>query len=115
MIDVTKAESHFPIPLDAYPPPSPEGLIATISTRVAADPFNAIATTIFLLAIVHTFMAPRFAALAHRVQHDANERARAAGQPTRPSVAAELLHFMGEIEVVFGMWAAVLLIAITAA
>jgi hypothetical protein len=115
MIDATKAESHFPIPLDAYPPPSPEGLIETISTRVAADPFNVIATSIFLLAIVHTFMAPRFAALAHRVQHDANERARAAGQPTRPSVAAELLHFMGEIEVVFGLWAAVLLIAITAA
>jgi hypothetical protein len=115
MIDVTKAEPHFPIPLDAYVPPSPEGLIATIATRVAADPFNAVATSIFVLAIVHTFMAPRFAALAHGVQHKANERARAAGQPTRPSVAAELLHFVGEIEVVFGLWAAVLLIAITAA
>jgi hypothetical protein len=115
MIDTAKVEPSFPVPLDAYPPPSPDGLLATLSTRVEVDPFNAVATAIFVVAIVHTFVAPRFAALAHRVQHDANERARAAGQPTRPSVAAELLHFMGEIEVVFGLWAAVLLIAATVA
>jgi hypothetical protein len=115
MMDVANAEPTFPIPLDAYPPLSPEGVLTTLSTRVDIDPFNAVATGIFFLAIVHTFVAPRFAALAHRIQHAANERARAAGEPARPSVAAETLHFMGEIEVVFGLWAAVLLIAITAA
>jgi hypothetical protein len=114
MIDAANAAPLFPIPLDAYPPRSPEGVLTTLSTRVDIDPFNAVATGIFLLAIVHTFVAPRFAALAHRVQHDANERARAAGEPMRPSVAAELLHFMGEIEAVFGLWAAILLVAITA-
>jgi hypothetical protein len=115
MIDVATTAPAFPLPLDAYPPPSADGLLATFSARVQIDPFNAVATVIFVVAIAHTFVAPRFAALAHRVQHHANERARAASQPTRPSVAAELLHFMGEIEVVFGLWAAVLLIAITVA
>jgi hypothetical protein len=115
MIDPTTHTAPFPTPLDAYPPPSPDGLLSTLSARVATDPFNAVATAIFLLAIVHTFVAPKFAALAHRVQHDHDARSRAAGLRTRPSVRAEILHFLGEIEVVFGLWAAVLLVAATLA
>jgi hypothetical protein len=115
VIEVSHGAPQFPTPLDSYPAPSPDGLLATLSARVAADPFNAIATAIFLLAILHTFIAPRFAALAHRVQHAHDDRTRAAGEPARPSVRAEMLHFMGEIEVVFGLWAAVLLIAVTLA
>ena len=36
------------------------------------------------------------------------------GRPRLPSVNAEVLHFLGEVEVVFGLWAVVLLAAITA-
>ena len=64
-----------------------------------------------MCAIVHTFAAARFAALAHAWQHRHDARATAAGTPTRPSVVAELLHFLGEVEVVFGLWAVVLLVA----
>jgi hypothetical protein len=102
----------FPTPLSAYPPSS-DSLITTLSERIAADPFNLVASGIFLLAIVHTFVAPRVAALAHHVQHGHDARARASGMPTSPSVVAELLHLLGEVEVVFGLWALVLLIAIT--
>jgi hypothetical protein len=115
MIDPTTHAPSFPTPLDAYPAASPDGLLATLSARVAADPFNAVATAIFLVAIVHTFVAPKFAALAHRVQHVHDARSLAAGIPARPSVRAEILHFLGEIEVVFGLWAAVLLVAVTLA
>jgi hypothetical protein len=111
---VPQAVSSFPTPLTSYPPPSPDGLLATLSDRVAADPFNLIATVIFLLAIVHTFAASWFAGLAHRLQHRADERARAQGRPPLPSVAAEVMHFLGEVEVVFGLWAVVLMIALTA-
>ena len=45
--------------------------------RVQIEPFNAIATGLFLLAILHTFAAARFARLAHRVQHRHDEEARA--------------------------------------
>jgi hypothetical protein len=104
----------FPTPLTAYPPAS-DSLGATLSARIAVDPFNLIATGIFFLAIVHTFAAPRFTALAHRLQHRHDARARAAGRPTSPHAVPELLHFFGEVEVVFGLWAIVLLAAITIA
>ncbi len=107
------ASSTFPLPLDAYPPPSSAGLLATLADRVGVDPFNAIATGIFLLAVLHTFAAARFAEMAHHAQHEADARAQAAGRQPRPSVKAELLHFFGEIEVVFGLWAVVLLLAAT--
>jgi hypothetical protein len=103
----------FPTPLDAYPV-SPDGtLLRTLQLRVEQDPFAAIATAIFALAIVHTFAAARFAALAHRLQHWRDQRALAAGLPPAPSIAAEILHFLGEVEVVFGLWVIPLVIAIS--
>jgi hypothetical protein len=81
---------------------------------VQIEPFNAIGTGIFLVAILHTFAAGRFAALAHHVQRRHDEQAHAQGRPSSPSVREEALHFLGEIEVVFGLWAVVLLAAITA-
>jgi hypothetical protein len=64
------------------------------------DPFNPIATGIFVLAILHTFAAARIADLAHHSPHG--------------SIRSELLHFAGEVEIVFGLWAIVLLAAMTA-
>jgi Putative Na+/H+ antiporter len=101
----------FPAPLTSYPPPSPDGLLATLGDRVNAEPFNAIATSIFVCAIVHTFAAARFARMAHEWQHRHDQRAIADGRPTRPSVVADTLHFLGEVEVVFGLWAVVLAVA----
>jgi hypothetical protein len=115
MTDAAAPVVAFPTPLQNYPPPSDAGLLATLAERVAFDPFNAVAAGIFLLAILHTFVAPRFAALAHTIQHRHDDKARAAGRAPRPSVVAELLHFMGEVEVVFGLWAVALLAAVTAA
>ena len=54
----------------------------------------------------------RFTEASHRVQARTTPQLRAAGLPPRPSVAAELLHFLGEVEVVFGLWAMPLLVAI---
>jgi hypothetical protein len=100
----------FPTPLGAYPPA--DSLLATLSSRAAQDPFNVTATAIFALAIIHTFAAARFATLAHAVQRRHDARSFRRGQPAQPSVAAELLHFLGEVEVVFGLWAVVLIAAI---
>ena len=104
----------FPTPLSAYPPPSADGIVATLAARVAEDPFNLIVTAIFAIAILHTFAAARFTRLAHALQHRHAARLPLSAPP-RPSVAAELLHFFGEVEVVFGLWAVVLIVAITAA
>ncbi|HWJ57606.1 MAG TPA: putative Na+/H+ antiporter [Vicinamibacterales bacterium] len=103
----------FPRLLESYPPPA-ASLLETLSARLSAEPFNGVASAIFGLAILHTFAAPRFTALAHAVQHRHAVRQRQLGRSEVPSVLAEALHFFGEVEVVFGLWAIVLLAAITA-
>ena len=107
---MTVAAVPFPTPLTAYPPRA-GSVLATLADRIAYDPFNLAVTVIFVLAIVHTFTAAWFTRQAHAVQHRYDARRRD-GEPARPSIAAELLHFLGEVEVVFGLWAVVLLVAI---
>jgi hypothetical protein len=102
----------FPRNLSAYPATPEAPLLDVLQTRIDVDPFNAIATAIFGLAVLHTFVASWFTGLSHRVQHRHDERFAAQGRPPQPSVAAEVLHFLGEIEVVFGLWSLPLLIAI---
>ena len=102
----------FPLPLTAYTTSPGDGLLAVLRARIEADPFNAVATTIFLLAVIHTFFAARFIDAAHRVQHRHDAENEAAGRSKRPSVAAELLHFFGEVEVIFALWGVPLVIAI---
>jgi hypothetical protein len=113
MTPAAEVLGNFPRPLDSYPSATGETLFRTLATRVEIEPFNAIATGIFFLAILHTFAAARFTALAHRVQQRHDERARGLEGPATPSLLAELLHFLGEVEVVFGLWAVVLMVAIT--
>ena len=104
----------FPRPLSDYPTTAGESLLHTLGARIELEPFNIIATGIFVLAIIHTFSAGRFGALAHQIQQRHDEKARALGRTSAPSVLAEVLHFFGEVEVVFGLWAVVLTAAITA-
>ena len=105
-------DAPFPLPLAEYAAPSTFGLFDVLAARIEADPFNAIATAIFLLAVVHTFFAARFTDAAHGLQDRRDTEARAAGIAPTPNVAAELLHFLGEIEVIFGLWGVPLVIAI---
>jgi len=109
---VTEPAAVFPLPLSAYPPAG--GLLEILKTRIAIEPVNAVATGIFVLAIVHTFAAPRFAKLAHALQRAHEQRCDAKGTRRTPSVAAETMHFLGEVEVIFGLWAVVLLAALAA-
>jgi hypothetical protein len=84
-----------------------------LKNRIHQEPFNLVATVIFFIAILHTFLTSRFMAIAHRWSRIHRERI-ARGLADRHSVhiGAELFHFLGEIEVVFGLWAAVLTWAI---
>ena len=75
---------------------------------------QALAALIFALALIHTFAASRLTRVAAGVQRRHEDAARRRGRAASPSVAAELLHLCGEVEVVFGAWALVLLVAIAA-
>src|SRR3954453_716472 len=104
----------FPRALTSYADPPGASLLATLASRIHAEPFNAIATAIFLLAVLHTFFATRFTRLARRRQQERAEDALTGSHRPADHVGAELLHFLGEIEVVFGLWAVVLALALTA-
>ncbi len=89
------------------------GIGAILKHRISEEPFNLVATIIFLCAIIHTFLTGKFLSMAHRWEV-AHTRRIKAGQVDRRTVhyGAELFHFLGEVEVVFGLWAIVLVGAI---
>ena len=110
---VMAGAENFPRNLDSYNDADAGGIWAILKNRVQQEPFNLVASLIFLLAIVHTFMTGRFMAIAHRWEHAHEEKIKS-GVAHRDSVhhGAELLHFLGEVEAVFGIWAVALVVAI---
>jgi Putative Na+/H+ antiporter len=110
----TAAGVPLPPSLDLYPAQPGAGLVEVLSARARLVPFNLAATVVFLLAVLHTFMAQRFMRLAHRIQERRDAQARAAGREPAASIRAKLMHFVGEVEVVFGLWAVVLVAVIVA-
>lgn len=114
--------SAFPRPLDSYVGIDTSDLGGTLFARIQAEPFNLVATVIFLLAILHTFLTSRFRHWAHvaEKQHEARvqeRQARVAGEseddePKEVSFKGQVLHFLGEVEAVFGIWGVVLALAI---
>ncbi|MGV3771494.1 MAG: putative Na+/H+ antiporter [Verrucomicrobiales bacterium] len=110
----------FPLPLDAYPKPANPGLLETLQVRAKAEPFNIVATLLFLGAVVHTFMAPMFTRLSHKAEEEHEKRITKLGltADAKPHIGAksdvsfkaQALHFLGEIEAVFGLWVVPLLL-----
>ena len=104
--------SRFPIPLKVYAPAEKEmNLWEKLCHRVQCDPFNLAATLIFLFAIIHTFVAPKFQQLAHNLEHSHRQQLREQKfrilhpeQRMPVSFVSTLCHFLGEVEVVFGLW-----------
>ncbi len=93
----------------------------TLADRVHADPFNLVASVIFALAIIHTFLTPKFRHWAHQAEArhrtvPKSERALTINEEGQevPAVSfgGQTLHFLGEVEAVFGIWAVVLAVAI---
>jgi len=81
----------------------------TLAFRARTVPFLPVATGIFLAAILHTFLAAPVMKLAHKEE----ERHRTLDLPG-VSFKATALHFAGEVEAIFGIWAAVLLTVMAA-
>ncbi len=105
--------SAFPPQLNSYGDGQMTGIVDILKHRIRQEPFNLVATLIFLCAIVHTFLTGRFMVIAHRWEK-AHQKKIDKGQAPRESIhhGAELFHFLGEVEAVFGIWAAALVAAI---
>ncbi len=69
----------------------------TAATTIAADieSMQLLGTVLFGLAVLHTFCVKKFLSLAHHAPEG--------------SMRENFFHFLGEVEVVFGVWAALLL------
>ncbi len=107
----------FPPPISSYADAG-AALGPTLVARIAAQPFNLVATLLFLLAIVHTFMASKFLAVSHGFDHEFDALDDRAAEPAiarrrdRLRFQSTLFHFLGEVEAVFGLWVIPLAIAI---
>ncbi len=106
----------FPRSLASYGDAPGAGLWEVLRHRVEVEPFNLVATLLFVGAILHTFFAPRLRHLAHEVEMAHAERLRRRktapgfyGHPDEVSFVGRLLHFLGEVEIVFGVWAVLLI------
>ncbi len=111
--DPAAANAQFPRSLESYDDGHLQGTLEVLQHRIGADPFNLVATVVFLLAIIHTFMASKISTTSHRLQHEHQEKI-LEGEAKEGSVdmKAELLHFLGEVEVIFGLWLIPLVLAI---
>jgi hypothetical protein len=81
-----------------------------LSAAAEADPFLVVASLIFFLAIIHTFLTPVFNRMAHHLEEAHAEKVRQGRAVVGPDgksadFRASVLHFLGEIEAVFGIWA----------
>jgi hypothetical protein len=84
-------------------------LAKILSSKISDSPFSLIATTIFILAIIHTFFAPMIAKHAKVL----NERFFSnPANGVKICLSAEICHFLGEVEVIFGIWCVPLIAAI---
>ncbi len=96
-------ESILPFDSKIYNDSNISSLWDILKYRVVTEPFNLVATIIFLLAIIHTFLAARISNLAK--YYDKIYK--------NGSYRAEILHVLGEVEAIFALWLFPLIIAIT--
>ncbi|MFN0067001.1 MAG: putative Na+/H+ antiporter [Limisphaerales bacterium] len=111
----------FPPPLESYGDREVVRLGEILAGRVRKEPFNLLATVLFALAVLHTFLTFKFRHWAHELEHRHRkewqrecEEARARGEEPPPETTlarARLLHFLGEVEAVFGIWVIPLMLA----
>src|ERR1700739_1040384 len=87
---------------------------AKLPSPIQAEPFNLVGTLIFLGAIIPTFVASKFMLIAHRLEHqyhalekrekDAPDDKELSRMRDRLQFRAQVFHFFGEVEAVFGIW-----------
>lgn len=116
-----RAEEVFPRALESYAALPGASAWEVVKARAEAEPFNVVATVIFVLAVLHTFASAKIRHWAHLVEarHAARLRRKYesvgrddGGHPEEVSFWGQMLHFLGEVEAIFGFWAVVLFGAI---
>ena len=103
--------------IKAYRDPEGAGIGGILSHRISVNSFNFIGSLLFLIAILHTFMANKLTAKAHKIHEEHDEKMKAEGASQDEiehdiPLKAELFHFLGEVEAIFGMWVIALMFVV---
>ena len=85
----------FPRSLESYNDAEMTSIWAILKNRIQQEPFNLVATLIFILAILHTFMASKFLAIAHKWEKAHEERIKT-GQRSVKDSRTEILDLSRE-------------------
>jgi hypothetical protein len=97
---------QFPRGLDSYQDDDIKSIAAILKNRISQEPFNLFATLIFFCAIVHTFLTSRFLSIAHKWEREHKQKIQEGlAQKYSVHIGAGIFEFLGEVEVVFGLWA----------
>lgn len=114
VIQVPIVTHEFPRKLSSYNDTNLTQISEILFNRIKEEPFNLVATLIFLLAIIHSFLTSYFLKFAHKIEEEHREKIRKGDKSNGDiKMLAKLLHFIGEIETVFGLWTIVLGFAVT--
>ncbi|GJQ58690.1 MAG: hypothetical protein D8M57_11635 [Candidatus Scalindua sp. AMX11] len=116
---VSKAEDHahgieasFPPSLESYQDEHLSSLGKILVHRIHAEPLNLVVSLLFVCAIFHTFFTKKFRQYAHKLEERHKEQRENQEKSVKytdevveeVSFLSELFHFLGEVEVVFGLW-----------
>lgn len=101
-------------PFTGYQDADLPGIWQRLESRIAQHPINLLFAACFLLAILHTFAAHRFARKARQREHDHRAGTGIVPESGRRSFWVNLLYFCGEVEVVFGIWCLVIFAVVSA-
>ncbi len=125
--DVVPGVTRIPPPLEEYQKYEREngvsGVWNVLKSRASQTPFNLVATAIFLLAVLHTFLAGPISKYAHHLEEKHKERIVREGRTASAKpfenakddvcVKAQVVHLFGEVEAIFGLWLIPLMLAVT--
>lgn len=105
-VDHADESINFPRDLEAYGDESTDSYFEVIKNRLIQEPFNAVATLIFFLAIVHTMLVSLINKKAHQFEHNYEIlKKQGLKDKNSSSMRGSLFHLLGEVETVFGIWA----------
>lgn len=105
--------AKLPRDLDSYHDQEMNSVFSILKNRIIQEPFNLFASLIFLFAIIHTFLSSRFTVIAHKLEHEHEKKIkRKKADVGSVSLRAGIFHFLGEVEIIFGLWAVALFAAI---
>lgn len=112
------SESTADLPFLEYPGEPKESVIAQIIYRATLRPLNLICSLIFFGSIVHILCARKILRISHRMERNLEKKNLMLRlhypelNLNNKSFSSEIVHFLGEVEIIFGIWVIPLIFAI---